>query len=69
MEKTAIEKLIEIVEQGFADNKELWSIWKDLVIDIEKRQIAKAYSEGYQAGEMGDECQPDHYYRILYNKK
>jgi hypothetical protein len=69
MEKTAIEKLIEIVEQGFANNKELWDIWKELVIDIEKRQIVKAYSKGYKAGEEGEEPQPEHYYSILYNKK
>ena len=69
MEKTAIEKLIEIVEQGFADNKELWDIWKELVIDIEKRQIVKAYSEGYKAGKEWEEPQPEHYYSILYNKK
>jgi len=46
---TALEKMIEVVEKGYYENKTLWNEWKDTLLELEKDQLKDAFLAGDDA--------------------
>tara|TARA_R110000868_G_scaffold230357_1_gene483525 strand:- start:856 stop:1056 length:201 start_codon:yes stop_codon:yes gene_type:complete len=45
--KTPVEKLIEVVEDGYGKiSEQMWIEWKSHILEIEKNTINRAYEEG-----------------------
>lgn len=41
--KTPLEKLIEVVEKGYNDNKVLWEEWKTTLLEEEQDMVKTAF--------------------------
>jgi len=47
--ETAMQKMIVAIEKGYHENKTLWNIWKDSLLELEKQQLKDAFLCGEDA--------------------
>lgn len=64
---TALEKMIYAIEQGYNKNEYTWSEWKEMLLNIEKQQIKKAFIDGLYYQEEKNCDAPSDYFDRNYN--